>query len=183
MRANKPRTINPDAIPSASHDRHEHDLGLVHDLRTLTAMRDRRQALRLFAGASLLPLAGCGTSGAKGADASASPDTAAGGGCRVIPEETAGPFPGDGSNGANALTLSGVVRGDIRSSLAPASGTAEGVLLTVRMTLVNTAAGCAPLAGGAIYLWHCDRAGDYSMYTLTTENYLPGSRRPTPAAS
>jgi protocatechuate 3,4-dioxygenase beta subunit len=25
-----------------------------------------------------------------------------------------------------------------------------------------------------IYLWHCDRAGEYSMYTLTTENYLRG---------
>jgi protocatechuate 3,4-dioxygenase beta subunit len=164
-------------------DRHDHDLGLAHDLRTLSAMRDRRQALRLFAGASLLPLIGCGTDdgtsglggdAASGLDARAGFDTSATGSCSVVPEETAGPYPGDGSNGANALTLSGIVRSDIRSSLSPASGTAEGVLLTVRMTLVNTAAGCSPLAGRAIYLWHCDRAGDYSMYTLTTENYLRG---------
>ena len=154
---------------------HDHDLGLAHDLRTLTAMRDRREALRLLAGSSLLPLIGCGTTGVgRDASVSAGSDAAAGGGCSVIPEETAGPYPGDGSNGANALTLSGIVRSDIRSSLSPASGTAEGVLLTVRMTLVNTAAGCAPLAGRAIYLWHCDRAGEYSMYTLPTENYLRG---------
>jgi protocatechuate 3,4-dioxygenase beta subunit len=169
----KPRNI----LSATSPDRHDHDLGLAHDLRTLSAMRDRRQALRLLAGASLLPLIGCGTEDGMtgvGSDASAGTDAAAGAGCSVIPEETAGPYPGDGSNGANALTLSGIVRSDIRPSLSPASGTAEGVPLTVRLTLVNTAAGCAPLAGRAIYLWHCDRAGDYSMYTLTTENYLRG---------
>ena len=33
-----------------------------------------------------------------------------------IPEETAGPFPGDGSNGPNVLTESGVVRSDITAS-------------------------------------------------------------------
>ena len=30
-----------------------------------------------------------------------------------IPEETSGPYPGDGSNGANVLTESGIVRRDI----------------------------------------------------------------------
>ena len=33
-----------------------------------------------------------------------------------IPEETSGPYPGDGSNGANVLTQSGIVRSDITSS-------------------------------------------------------------------
>jgi protocatechuate 3,4-dioxygenase beta subunit len=143
-------------------------------------MRDRRQALRLLAGASLLPLIGCGTEDGTATDAATdaatagTSDTASGGSCAVIPEETAGPYPGDGSNGANALTLSGIVRSDIRTSLSPASGTAEGVPLTIRLTLVNTAAGCAALAGRAIYLWHCDREGQYSMYTLATQNYLRG---------
>ena len=36
--------------------------------------------------------------------------------CDVIPEETAGPYPGDGSNGPDVLAESGVVRSDIRSS-------------------------------------------------------------------
>ena len=42
-----------------------------------------------------------------------------------IPEETAGPYPGDGSNGPNVLTESGVVRSDITSSFGTASGVAE----------------------------------------------------------
>ena len=37
-----------------------------------------------------------------------------------IPEETAGPFPGDGSNGPDVLTESGVVRKDIRRASARA---------------------------------------------------------------
>lgn len=33
-----------------------------------------------------------------------------------------------------------------------------------------------PLAGYAIYLWHCNRDGGYSMYSsgITAENYLRG---------
>ncbi len=81
-----------------------------------------------------------------------------------------------GSGIANALTLSGIVRPDIRSSIAGSSGVAAGISLTVTLKLVNTGASCAPLAGHAIYLWHCDRSGGYSMYSsgLTTENYLRG---------
>ena len=33
-----------------------------------------------------------------------------------IPEETAGPYPGDGSNGVNVLSESGIVRSDITTS-------------------------------------------------------------------
>ena len=36
--------------------------------------------------------------------------------CSLIPSETAGPYPGDGSNGPNVLTQSGIVRSDIRAS-------------------------------------------------------------------
>jgi protocatechuate 3,4-dioxygenase beta subunit len=94
--------------------------------------------------------------------------------CTAIPEETAGPYPGDGSNGANVLTDAGVVRQDIRRSIGSASGVAEGVLLTLRMRLVNTNAGCRPLVGYAIYVWQCDREALYSMYTLADQNYLRG---------
>ena len=44
----------------------------------------------------------------------------------MIPEETAGPFPGDGSNGPDVLSESGVVRSDVRSSFATGSATAQG---------------------------------------------------------
>ena len=37
--------------------------------------------------------------------------------CTVIPEETGGPFPGDGSNGPDVLTENGVVRKDITVEL------------------------------------------------------------------
>ena len=51
--------------------------------------------------------------------------------CTKIPEETAGPFPGDGSNGPNVLNQTGVVRSDIRSSFGSSSTVAEGVPLTL----------------------------------------------------
>jgi protocatechuate 3,4-dioxygenase beta subunit len=99
----------------------------------------------------------------------------------VAPEETAGPYPGDGSNSnsagtANALALSGIVRSDITSSMAGATATAAGVPLTVIITLSNTNAACSQLIGHAIYLWHCDRDGKYSMYSsgVTDQNYLRG---------
>ncbi len=92
-----------------------------------------------------------------------------------VPTETAGPYPGDSSNGPNVLNLTGVVRNDIRSSFAGLSGTAAGVPLTVNLTLAS-ASSCAPLANRAVYLWHCDRAGLYSLYSagVTNQNYLRG---------
>ena len=108
--------------------------------------------------------------------------------CSVIPEETVGPYPGDGSNAgangiANALALSGIVRSDIRSSIGSASAIAGGVPLTVKLRIVNTNGNCADLAGYAVYLWHCDREGRYSMYSggVTGENYLRGVQ-PTDSA-
>ena len=93
-----------------------------------------------------------------------------------IPEETAGPYPGDGSNGVNVLTESGIVRSDITSSFGTASGVAAGVPLTITLKVLDTANGSAPLEGAAIYLWHCDQSGRYSLYSdgVTNENYLRG---------
>ena len=79
--------------------------------------------------------------------------------CSNIPEETGGPYPGDGTNGQNVLTERGVVRRDIRSSFDGYSGTAEGVPLTLQFTVVDTDDGCKPLTGGAVYVWHADRDG------------------------
>jgi protocatechuate 3,4-dioxygenase beta subunit len=93
-----------------------------------------------------------------------------------IPQETAGPFPGDGSNGPNVLEASGVVRQDITSSFGASATKAEGVPLTLTLTLLDNANGCVPLAGAAVYAWHCDREGRYSLYDsgLANENYLRG---------
>jgi protocatechuate 3,4-dioxygenase beta subunit len=170
----------------------EHDKGLANDLQVMVSgVVKRRSMLGWLALASLAPAVGCGggagtgagrnggsggaggEGGAGGAGGSSSSGTAS---CSKIPEETAGPFPGDGSNGANALALTGIVRSDITSSIGGASGVAEGVPLTVTLTLVNAAGSCAPLAGYAVYLWHCDKDGNYSMYSAASadENFLRG---------
>jgi protocatechuate 3,4-dioxygenase beta subunit len=94
-----------------------------------------------------------------------------------IPEETAGPYPGDGSNGPNVLTESGIVRSDITSSFGSASGVADGVPTKVRLRVYDLSGDdITPLAGAAIYLWHCDAEGRYSMYDdeIVDENYLRG---------
>ena len=99
--------------------------------------------------------------------------------CTALPGETAGPYPADGTNSASGstsdvLTASGIVRSDIRSSFISTTTQAPGVLTTLTLTLVNTNASCAPLSGYAIYLWHCDRDGNYSLYTAAAESYLRG---------
>ena len=140
----------------------DHDRGLVFDLETLVA---RRRVLGLFAGAGLAALVGCSDSDA----------TSGGASTEEIPEETAGPYPGDGSNGPNVLTQSGIVRSDIRSSFGSSTGRAEGVPLTVELTIAENTTGAA-LPGAALYLWHCDAQGRYSLYSegATNENYLRG---------
>jgi protocatechuate 3,4-dioxygenase beta subunit len=166
---------SPPADQHEQHELEEHDRGLVYDLDTL----DRRRVLKLlgFGGlsAGLFTLIGCGPSGATGsASAAAAATDATGASCALVPEETAGPFPGDGSNGPNILAESGVVRSDIRSSFGSSTTVAEGVPLAIQLTVQD--AECAPLAGAAVYLWHCDRNGNYSMYSdaAAGENYLRG---------
>jgi protocatechuate 3,4-dioxygenase beta subunit len=102
--------------------------------------------------------------------------TAASTDCSVIPEETAGPYPGDGSNGPDVLSESGVVRSDITSSFGSSTTTVAGVPTKVRFELVDASAGCTPLKDAAVYVWHCDGQGRYSMYSsgATNENFLRG---------
>lgn len=172
-----------------------HDHSLAQDIQTMLDMTlSRRQSLRwLFAGAAgaaALPLAACGggTSAADSTSTSTSitnatnaTSTGTSASCAVIPEETGGPYPGDGTNSnatgvANALILAGIVRSDIRASIAGATGVAAGVPLTIKLQLVNVKASCASLVGATVYIWHCDRDGLYSMYSsgVTAENYLRG---------
>jgi len=164
------------------HDDHDDFGGLHRDLRATGAVMDRRGVLRLAArfgmGAGALQLLGCGGSSSPTSPTETGTGTSTGtgtGACSTIPQETAGPYPGDGSNGPNVLGLTGVVRSDIRTSFAGLSGTADGVQLTLVLTIVS-ASTCAPLAGRAVYLWHCDRPGRYSLYSsgITNQNYLRG---------
>ena len=120
---------------------------------------------------------GSATTIASATDATtASADTASSATCAPINEETAGPFPGDGSNGPNVLTESGIVRSDITPSFGTSTKVAAGVPTTVTLTIQDSTNGCSALANAAVYIWHCDQDGLYSMYSngATDENYLRG---------
>jgi len=168
---------------------HDHDRGLSHDLpKILDQGVARRRMFGIFGGlAAAGALAACGaeeaTTGTSTTGPGSPPSGGAPGGSTTttaegeIPEETAGPYPGDGSNGVNVLNQSGVVRSDIRSSIGGATGVAAGVPLTIRMKVYDlSGTATAALPGAAVYLWHCDRDGQYSMYSqaIADENYLRG---------
>ena len=181
-----------------NHDDHghdeleDHDLGLSHDLPKILG---RRGLLTVFGGVGVAVVAGCAaddssststatpstsstsssSSSATSTDTGTTTDIDTSGG--EIPEETSGPYPADGTNGPDVLTESGVVRSDITSSFGDASGVAEGVPVTVNLKVYDLNGDAAtPLAGAAIYLWHCDRDGNYSLYSdaAAEENYLRG---------
>jgi protocatechuate 3,4-dioxygenase beta subunit len=148
------------------------DQGLGFDVGTLLS---RRRLLALFGlGAAGAGLAACGA-GSSGSTASgpAAGGTASSG---EIPDETAGPYPGDGSNGPDVLEQSGIVRSDIRSSFGGATGTAEGVPMTLELVVTDLANGGVPFEGVAVYVWHCTREGGYSMYSegVEDQNFLRG---------
>jgi protocatechuate 3,4-dioxygenase beta subunit len=155
------------------YDDHDDFGGLSRDLLATGTVLNRRQLFRMAAalgvGASTVPLVACN------GDSPTDP-TVGSGSCQTrIPQETAGPFPGDGSNGPDVLSQTGVVRTDIRSSFAGLSGAADGIPLTIDLTIVSSAT-CEVLAGRAVYVWHCDRQGRYSLYSqgVTNQNYLRG---------
>jgi protocatechuate 3,4-dioxygenase beta subunit len=127
---------------------------------TLNVLEQRRRLLGLLGGVGALAL----LPGAARA-------------CTLIPQETGGPYPGDGTNGPNVLTQSGIVRSDIRSSFGTSgANVAPGTLLEVTLQFLSTTTDCGPIEGLAIYLWHCNASGGYSLYSqgVTGENYLRG---------
>ena len=155
----------------APHD-DRHDRGLEFDVRTLLA---RRRVLGIFGGLGAgAALAACGTSG----DSSTAGTTSSSGSTpqAEVPDETGGPYPGDGSNGPNVLDDTGIVRSDLTSSFGSSTTRAEGIPLTINLTVTDAGNGYAALSGTAVYLWHCDRDGQYSLYSqgISDENYLRG---------
>lgn len=65
--------------------------------------------------------------------------------CPVTPSATEGPFYLDDAQ----------VRGDIRDGR-------PGQPLKLRIAVVDTAPGCAPVPGALVSIWHCDADGNYS---------------------
>jgi protocatechuate 3,4-dioxygenase beta subunit len=166
------------------------DLGLRGDLDRMAAierqLQQRRRVLSwLLAGSAAGLVTACG-GGSDGAAATTNTTTTTGTGstptaCVLNASETNGPYPGDGTNTvngmpANVLTQTGVVRSDIRGSFGSSTSVAAGVPLVLTMNIVNANNNCAALTDYAVYVWHCDRAGLYSMYSsgVQNENYLRG---------
>jgi protocatechuate 3,4-dioxygenase beta subunit len=179
-------------MPANNDDDHD-DFGGLH--RDVPRLVDRRRALQWMGGLSLAGLvAACGSGGTSSdppdgsaatttTNAAASSSPLADPGTSVasvvasagneIPDETAGPFPADGSNGPNVLGEAGIVRADLTTSVGSLSGTADGVPTTIQLTVVDAATGDA-LPGAAVYLWHCTADGRYSIYEVSDQNYLRG---------
>ena len=153
----------------------------------------RRQLLALLGGAGglgLLAVAGCGggsdsaSAGGSGSRSLATSATTAGTTATTastatvtsaVPEETGGPYPGDGSNGPDYLGMNGAVRSDIRTSLGSSAAVA-GVPLTIKLTVLDLKNSAKPLTNAGIYLWHCNQPGQYSMYSqgVTNETFCRG---------
>ena len=177
-----PRTHQGRVLPKQ--DEELVDQGLQFDIGTLVG---RRGVLGLIGAGSVLGLTACAagsdsstssTSGSSSASASSASSSSSADSASLaeIPDETAGPYPGDGSNGPDVLGESGIVRQDIRSSFGDSTTTAEGVPMTLTLRIKDLAEGGSAFAGVAVYVWHCDRDGNYSMYSqgVEDENYLRG---------
>lgn len=76
--------------------------------------------------------------------------------CVLIPSETAGPFPLD------LTTNTFYFRQDLRESKA-------GVQLNVRLKILGLD-NCEPMANVRVNIWHCDKDGSYSGYSVSNGN-------------
>jgi protocatechuate 3,4-dioxygenase beta subunit len=146
-----------------------HHRGLDHDFPLLR----RRRMMGLAGGTTVAALAALALG--EPAWAATAPTTAT----AATAAEPTGPANAGGSAGfddsTSLLSRSGIVRSDIRRGFGTATGAAQGVPLTLKLRLTSANSGKA-IAGQAVYLWHCDRDGDYSLYApaLTGQNYLRG---------
>ncbi|XNZ00451.1 intradiol ring-cleavage dioxygenase [Micrococcus luteus] len=164
------------------------DQGAAFDIATVVT---RRNALGVFgAGAGALLLAACGASSAGTSSSSMAASSSSGGASSSsaagatssaaqdyteMSTETAGPYPGDGSNGPDVLEESGIERADLTSSI-DGGDAVEGVPLTITLNVIDMAQDDAPMTGAAVYIWHCDAQGRYSMYSdgVTDATWLRG---------
>lgn len=81
--------------------------------------------------------------------------TSSPGSCVVIPTETIGPYP------LSTLLNSSLI---LRENIAEDK---TGVPLQLQLKLVNVNNSCTPLSA-YVYIWHCDKEGNYSGYNSET---------------
>jgi protocatechuate 3,4-dioxygenase beta subunit len=73
--------------------------------------------------------------------------------CVLIPEETVGPYPLFNDIASAAIYQ----RDDITEGKS-------GVPLELTLNIVNVNNACAPVTTAMVYVWHCDKDGNYSGY-------------------
>jgi protocatechuate 3,4-dioxygenase beta subunit len=119
--------------------------------RTADAHSTRRRLLALLGALGVSPLLGLDTRPSAATTSRTASDTS----CVLSPAMTEGPFFVD-----EKLNRSDLVA---RSSRP---GIAQGMPLTLDLQLRNVAAaGCLPVAGVQVDIWHCDAVGEYSDVT------------------
>jgi protocatechuate 3,4-dioxygenase beta subunit len=104
----------------------------------------RRQALGALSSLGAASLLGCDASRSQAAEALET--------CVLTPTETAGPFPL-----LSVLSDSRFLRADITEGQ-------PGVPLNLTLEVVDVGRKCLPMAGAAVYVWHCSKEGAYSGY-------------------
>ena len=157
----------------ATHDHHDDFGGLQRDLLATGAAMDRRGLLRYRRAlrrrsrrASAARLRGRARPRPSDHYGNATVTTGTTGE-HVQPDSRgdAGPFPGDGSNGPNVLNATRRRPQRHPSSFAGLSAARPTACRSTIVLTIVSASTCAPLAGRAVYLWHCDRLGRYSLYS------------------
>jgi protocatechuate 3,4-dioxygenase beta subunit len=155
-------TMESNTIPTTPSPEEHLEEPSNEDLRAIS----RRSAIKLLGGAGLALIAACaadpvgattttalsGSSSTAGAAATTATTFGGDGSCVLIPEETEGPYPLDLSGSEEFL----------RSDIAEGR---PGVPLTLTLSLVDVNAGCAPISGARVDVWHCDADGVYSGYS------------------
>ena len=84
------------------------------------------------------------------------------------------PAQGSGTSLANIWSRAGLLRQDIRPNISQEGLAAPGLKLDLLLRLRSARPRPAPVSGAAVYIWHCDAAGDYSVYGRNDADYLRG---------
>ena len=121
----------------------------------------RRQVLEAFgvaAGAAVMGACGGSSPTSPSAVTTTTTTTTSGGtssaACAVAASETEGPYP----DKTGMLNNPAFFRRDVTEGKS-------GLPVVLTMTIVNAAAGCAPVSGANVEIWQCDAEGHYSEYS------------------
>ena len=167
-----------------------HDRGLEFDVRTLLA---RRRVLGILGGLGAgAALAACGTSATSTAgttssstsssssSSSTSSSSASSSGTTPtaeLPDETAVPTRVTGPTAPTSWTTPASSAPTSPAASGPRRPRPEGIPLTINLTVTDAGNGYSAMEGAAVYLWHCNRDGQYSMYSQgVSERELPPGR-------